>query len=199
MMKNYERYLNTTPAQYDSETLVSFFCRLLPDRKIVPLLTALGGKKILDVGLGTGRYTSLLLSKNIVIGVDRNPHLCSLPIKMYKGDAARLSSVVNGEKFDVVLSTWMTEYLNSEQMTAFFAEVKKVLTLDGLFITTVISRFGLGFIYVKSAALLKGIDKYAYSKRQISHKMRKAGFDDFRIIDLNSWFCVPWAYLVIAK
>ena len=198
-MKNYERYLKTTAEQYDKKTIMSYFCRVPSDKKIIPLLSEIKNKKILDVGLGTGYYSRILTKGNYVAGVDRNPHLCKLPIKMYKGDATKLTKLVQDEKFDIVLSTWMTEYLNEEQLSAFFAESKRVLNNDGKLITTVISKYGFGFIYVTAAKILRGISKYNYHPKQIIKKLKDAGFTNIKIIKLNSWLRFPWAYMVVAE
>ncbi len=198
-MKNYQRYLKTTAEEYDKKTVMSSLCRTLPDRKIIPVLQELKDKKILDVGLGTGHYTRIFLTENNVTGIDRNPHLCKLPIKVYEGDATEISRLVGDEKFDCVASTWMTEYLNPDDLSTFFSESKMVLKTDGRLITTVISRYGLGFMYITMAKLLKGIDKYNYTKKEVAEKLRAAGFADIKIINLNSWLGIPWAYLAIAR
>ncbi|MHC4618681.1 MAG: class I SAM-dependent methyltransferase [Planctomycetota bacterium] len=83
-MKNYERYLTTTAEEYDKKTIMSYFCRVPSDRKIIPLLSEIKGKKILDVGLGTGRYSRILTKENEVVGIDHNPHLCKLRFKFTK-------------------------------------------------------------------------------------------------------------------
>ena len=103
------------------------------------------------------------------------------------------------EKFDIVFSTWTTEYLNYEQLGAFFAESKKVLKNNGQIMTTVISRYGLGFIYITLAKILRGISKYNYRKKQVIEKLKEAGFADIKIIKLNSWLYFPWAYMAIAE
>ena len=198
-MKNYERYLKTTAEEYDKKTVMSYLCRVPSDRKIIPLLSEIANKKILDVGLGTGRYSRILSKNNLVVGVDHNPHLCKLPIKVYNGDATELTRLVNEEKFDIVISTWMTEYLDQEQLSAFFAESKKVLNNGGKLITTIISKYGFGFLYVTAARLLRGIDKYNYGKKTVIAKLKEAGFSTVKITTLNSRLYSPWAYLVIAE
>jgi cyclopropane fatty-acyl-phospholipid synthase-like methyltransferase len=165
----------------------------------MPVLSEYRDKKVLDVGLGTGYYTRLLCAQNNdVVGVDRNPHLCRLPIKVYGGDATELSKLTEGKKFDLVLSMWMTEYLDSRQLQAFFAESKKVLKSDGKLITTVIANQGLGFLYVTGAKIVKGINKYCYKRKTTVDMLKRAGFENVRVVLLNSWCFVPWAYLVIA-
>ena len=198
-MKNYERYLKQTAEEYDKRTIMSYFCRLPSDRKIFPLLAEIKDKTILEAGLGTGYYTRALIDDNTIVGVDRNPHLCKLPLKVYKGDATELSKLVNGQKFDMVISVWMTEYLNPQQLEDFFAESKSVLKEGGKLLTTVISNYGLGFIYITLAKRLRGINKYNYRKEKVTEKLEKVGFNNIKIINLNSWLYFPWAYLIIAE
>lgn len=178
---------------------MTYLCRMPADRKLVPAISQIKGKSILDVGLGTGDYTRLLINDNKIVGVDQNPHLCKLPIKVHKGSATELSTLVAGEKFDAVLSTWMTEYLSREQLTAFFKEARKVLANQGMLITTIISKYGFGFLYVTAAKIIRGIDKYNYTKKEVVDMLKEAGFVDIEIVNLSSRLYVPWAYLVTAK
>ncbi len=198
-MKNYERYKSVSTADYDKKTFMFWLCRVPSDKKILPYISGLKNKKILDVGLGTGYYAKMLIKNNNVIGVDQNIHLCRLPIRLYQGDATQLSKIVKSEKFDVVFSTWMTEYLNPEQLSAFLSEAKKVLNENGTFISTFISNYCLGYAYIKLAKTLKNIDKYYYSKKQILELISQAGFKDIEIININSWLNIPWAYMVTAE
>ncbi|MFH1614697.1 MAG: class I SAM-dependent methyltransferase [Planctomycetota bacterium] len=198
-MKNYERYSNVTSRQYDKKSVMYYLCGVPSYRKIYPLISNLKGKNILEVGLGTGFYTKILLKNNMVIGVDVNPHLCQLPIRLYKGSATELSRLVGDERFDLVFSILMTEYLADDELQAFFVESRKVLNKDGRLITTVISSHGMGFAYIFLAKTLKGISKYCYKRKAIIEKLTAAGFDRIEILRLNSWLGVPWAYLAIAQ
>jgi ubiquinone/menaquinone biosynthesis C-methylase UbiE len=198
-MKNYERYKSVNAEDYDKKSLMSLFCRIPSDRKIIPYISCLNNKKILDVGLGTGFYTKILMENNKVVGIDQNIHLCKLSIPLYKGDATQLSNIVGNEKFDVVFSTWMTEYLNPDQLSSFLTEAKKVLNEQGMLISTFISNYCLGCAYIKLAKILKNIDKYYYSKKQILELISQAGFKDIEIININSWLNIPWAYMATAE
>ena len=195
----HERYAAYTPQSYAKQGIMTYLCRMPADRKLVPALTAIKGKRILDVGLGTGDYTRLLLDANEVTGVDQNPHLCTLPLKVHKGDATELSALVGGEKFDIVLSTWMTDYLSGEKLQRFFCEAKKVLRDGGQLITTTIRPNGWGIIYLFLARYWRGVDKHGCAKRRVAEKLQKAGFSEIEMINLNSWLGIPWACLVVAK
>ena len=194
-MKNYDRYQTETPESYEKKGIMDFVRKPSDRRIIIPLISQIKGKRILDVGLGTGWYTKFLLEDNKVVGVDQNPHLCRLPITVHKGDATKLTELVGGEKFDVVLSTWMTDYLNRQQLQQFFNEARKVLKNDGRLITTIISKYG--FLYIAAAKMIRGIDKYNYTRKRTLDMLEKAGFTDIEIINLRRFY-IPWAYLVVA-
>jgi len=198
-MHNYERYKTVTAESYEKKGILYRVRKPSDDGMIIPLISHIKGKRILDVGLGTGWYTKFLLEDNAIVGIDQNPHLCRLSITVHKGDATKLTELVGGEKFDVVLSTWMTEYLDGQQLQQFFNEARKVLKDDGQLMTTIISKYGFGFLYITAAKMIRGIDKYNYTRKSTLDMLGKAGFTDIEIINLNSWLYIPWAYLVIAR
>jgi hypothetical protein len=47
--------------------------------------------------------------------------------------------------------------------------------------------------------MIRGTDKYNYTKKYAADMLKDAGFVDIEIINLDSWFHIPWAYLVIAR
>jgi SAM-dependent methyltransferase len=198
-MENYDRYKTATAESYEKKGVMDYLVRIQSDRRLIPLIGGIKGKRILDVGLGTGRYTRLLLQANQVVGVDRNPHLCPFQIEVHRGDATQLAELVGAERFDIVFSTWMTEYLSPEQLSGFFRQAKMVLNDNGELMSTIISKYGFGFLYVTAAKLLRGIDKYNYTKERVVDMLREAGFADIEIINLNSWLYIPWAYMVVAR
>ncbi len=198
-MANYDRYKSETAESYEKRCLMDYLVRIPSDKKLIPIISQIKGKKILDVGPGSGRYTKLLLNDNEILGIDRNPHLCRLPIKVLQADATQFVGLVGPKSFDMVFSTWMSEYLNPEQLSEFFKQARTVLKESGEFVTTIISKCGFGFLYITAAGLLRGVKKYNYSKRIVSDKLRAVGFKEISIINLNSWIGIPWAYLVIAK
>ena len=198
-MTGYERYEGTTGKQCVKRTLMYYVCRVPANRRLIPAVRRIENKKVLDVGLGSGYYTELLLDKNTVVGIDQNPHLCELPITVHKGDATELSSIAEGEKFDVVLSTWMTDYLNGEQVRKFLTEAKAVLNDGGKLMATFPDTYGLGFFYVRAARYIRGVNKHTYSKKQVIEQLKTAGFNDIEIVKLNSWLHIPWAFLAIAQ
>jgi len=93
----------------------------------------------------------------------------------------------------------MTDYLDAGQVQTFLAEAKSVLNDGGKLIVTFPDTYGLGFFYVRAARLIRGVEKYTYSKKQIIEKLKRAGFTDIEIVKLNSWLHIPWAYMAIAQ
>ena len=200
-MKNFERYKTTNAKNYDKMGFCYLLWRKPSDRKMFPLIQSITKKNVCDVGCGTGYYSKLFLkNNNYTIGIDQNTHLSNgLDMNVIEADATGFSSETNNKKIDVVFSAWMTEYLNEEQLLSFFEESYKVLDEEGELITTVISKRGWGYLYIKLAKLIKKIGKYNYKKEKIVHLLNQAGFQNIKIISLNSWLSVPWAYLIRAK
>jgi cyclopropane fatty-acyl-phospholipid synthase-like methyltransferase len=139
------------------------------------------------------------MNGNKVCGIDQNPHLCQLPIKVYKGDAARLNEAVGEKNFDVVMSMWMTEYLNHEQLQAFLCQSRQMLSGGGMLLTTIIADKGMGILYVTAAKKLRHIAKYCYNISVVEKMTRQAGFNSVEIKTLNARLGLSWAYLVSAQ
>lgn len=197
-MPNYDRYRGMTAARYERWALTSWLCRIPSEPKLLAVLAGLRGLRVLDVGLGSGRYTRLLVEANEVVGVDRNPHLCELPITVHAGDATELSRHVAAASFDAVVSTWMSEYLAPGQLRAFFVEAGKVLRPGGRLVATVVSRCGLGWAYVRMARL-RGVAKYGHGRGEVLDGLAAGGFVERELVDLRGRMGLPWAYLVDAR
>ena len=199
-MPGHERYENITAVQYEKKTLMYLLTRITSDRTLRPLIGRIENCKVLDVGLGTGLYTTILLEHNCdVTGIDPHPHLCKLPITVHQADAGQLAKVVPSGEFDVVVSTWMTDYLDSEALAGFFSQARTVLKPGGKLITTVIRRYGVGLPYVAAAKLIRRINKYTYRGPEVLQFLRQAGFTDIQLIPLNAWLGIPWAWAVVAQ
>jgi len=111
--------------------------------QVLPLLGEVSGKKILDVGAGTGRL-ALRLSK---LGAEltaldvSESMLEKLKAKSYKlkaliGDAESLP--FENESFDIVVATFLIVHLKA--LKRFFNEAYRVLKPDGLFLVTNINQ-----------------------------------------------------------
>ena len=54
------------------------------------------------------------------------------------------------------------------------------------------------FVYHRGEKI-RGTDKYNYSKKRVADILKDAGFVDIEIINLDSWFHIPWAYLIVCR
>jgi SAM-dependent methyltransferase len=198
-VENYERYQESDSQQVSGRDILYYLCRQPSDVIIVPLLKNIAGKRIVEVGIGAGYYTRYVMDRNKVVGVDQNPQLCELAVETHKGDAARLSEAVGGRKFDIVLSMWMTEYLDREQLQAFLCQARQTLDEKGTLLTTVIADKGIGLLYITAAKKLRHIEKYCYNVCDVETMVRRAGFGRVEIKALNARLGLSWAYLVEAQ
>ena len=183
-MSNYDRYRYYTESQYEKKGLSYYFMKKQADKRLLPYVTHIRKKRVLEVGPGYGYYTKYLLKNdNHVSGLDINPELgANIGIKIVKGRADQLQDKIQ-DKYDRILSFFMTEYLDEIQMGEFMRQSIKLLDSEGIFATTVIVNKGLGWIYI-TLARLKGIKKYCYSSKQIRN-MIGAG-KAVRMIPLNT-------------
>ena len=187
------------PKDYDRKGLMYYLCRATSDKVIFQKLVHIKKKRILDVGIGTGYYATRLLGNNDLSAIDKNPHLNKSSIKVIEADASFFSHFFAGERFDVVFSTWTTEYLSEKQLIKFFNQSKEVLKSGGDLITTFVLPKGVGWLYVKMARYLKGIKKYYYSADRVKKLLNDAGFSDIQISELDALAGLSWAVLVEAK
>lgn len=196
-MSNYDRYQNYTEKEYNNKNISNFFMKNQADKVLLPYIGNIRGKRILEVGPGYGYYTKYLLKNdNNVRGLDINPELgANIGIEITKGRADQLQDVIH-DKYDRVLSFFMTEYLDETQMSQFMVQSIQRLETGGIYATTVIVNRGLGWLYI-TLARLKGIKKYCYSYKQI-RKMAGEG-KEVRMIPLNTILNIPFAVLVEIK
>lgn len=111
--------------------------------ELVPLLGALAGKKVLDVGAGTGRLSLPLANRGaIVTALDVSPKMLeSLKKKNSKtetvvGDAESLPFENN--TFDIVTAAFLIVHLKNP--TRFFDEAYRVLKDGGILVVTNINQ-----------------------------------------------------------
>lgn len=105
---------------------------------IKEMLPALTGKRIIDLGCGTGRFTFLLEGEKPaeILGVDLSDNMLQLAKKkaIKNGSAARFikadaSNAFTDEKFDLVFSSTLTHYV--PDLDAFFINVSRMLLPEG--------------------------------------------------------------------
>lgn len=117
-------------------------------RKVLELIGDVSGKRVLDVGCGSGVFIVELTKRGAyVVGVDysnkmleeakRQLSFFKVPKSRYtvkNADATKLP-FKNGE-FDVILATGLTDYLSDQQNKLFIKEAKRVLAKNGKLIVS---------------------------------------------------------------
>jgi SAM-dependent methyltransferase len=192
--KNYTRYEHFDLKKYSRKGFSYYIYRKPADTVILPLVQTLCHKRVLEVGLGAGYYTTYFLANGCdVTGVDINPHIgAQLGIPIVKATADDFSRYLDDKKFDVVASFWMTEYLNPGELQRFVMEALSVLNDGGWLITTIIAKAGWGKFYT-FASRLKNIAKFTYSRTEIAAIFFP---QEIAITDIPGKFALPFAYLV---
>ena len=115
--------------------------------ELVPLLGAIANKKILDVGAGTGRLTTMLANREaIVTALDASEKMLKIlrskcsdrsrPVTMVVGDAENLP--FDNDTFDTVTAAFLIVHLKDP--ARFFDEAYRVLKDGGLFVVTNINQ-----------------------------------------------------------
>lgn len=129
--KNYMRYRVTNEKLYTQHTLSYFLMRKPCDEIIIPRIKQISECDILEVGAGYGYYTSMILDKNNVEVADVNPTLCQhIGCPVYACNATELNDIIK-KRYDYILSFWMTEYLNEEDMRVFLRSAFAILNRGG--------------------------------------------------------------------
>jgi len=197
VLKNYDRYQNYSEQKYNKKGISYLLMKKQADRVLIPYLNGIKNKKILEVGLGYGYYTNYLIkNRNLVMGFDINPELGkNIGIEVVEGHANKLLEKIN-DKFDNVVSFFMTEYLNPEEMEEFITQSIQLLKPGGIFASTVIVNRGLGWLYI-TLARMKGIQKYNYSEKQIRNMIRAE--KKVTITHLRTILGIPFAFLIEAE
>lgn len=197
-MSNYDRYKadGENEANYNKKDLSYWLLRWNADRTIFPYLTKIKNEDILEVGIGYGYYKDAYFNDNNVTGYDVNAFLGKrLGIEIIEGEARDVRKV--GRRFNRVLSFFMTEYLDFDELTTFIKDSYNYLLEDdgGIIATTVIVNAGLGKIYT-TLATVKGIKKYSYSYKELEQMLEGM---NYTFTPLNSWFGIPFATLIEIK
>lgn len=191
---NYRRYKHFNLNAYERKGLSYFLYRAPGDRIVLPLLREMQHKRVLEVGIGAGHYTRYLLNNHChVTGVDINPHMgAHLGVNIIRATADDFTRYLAGEKFDLVASFWMTEYLAPQEFAQFLAESLRVVRSPGQFLTTFIDDAGWGRFY-RWASSVRRIEKFTYAVEAV-----KAMLPDYMVamIAIPGRFGLPFAHLL---
>ena len=101
------------------------------------LLEKIKGKKVLDLGCGTGIYTKILKRKGAKVqAIDISPKMIEIAKQYVRGVDFKIGTVYNlpykSGSFDIVLASLVVHYFAN--LDAAFEEVRRVLKKGGFFI-----------------------------------------------------------------
>jgi SAM-dependent methyltransferase len=195
--RGHERYRQFDRRRYHRKGLSYLLYRAMGDRVILPQLAQIRGQEILEVGLGAGYYTELLLENgNQVTGIDANPHMGEhLPVTIHEARADDFSRHIGQQSVDVVASFWMTEYLSPREVTAFVREAMVVLRPGGLFLSTFVADRGWGWFY-RTASRVRGITKYGYHETEMAPLLKGRAHE---IKSIPGRLGLPYAFMVMIR
>ena len=195
--QGHDRYRQFNRRRYHRKGLSYLLYRSMGDRVILPWLEQIREQAILEVGLGAGYYTEILLELgNQVTGIDANPHMGEhLPVTIHEAPADELSRHISEDSVDMVASFWMTEYLSPQEVTAFVRESMVVLCPGGLFLSTFVADRGWGWFY-RTASRVRGITKYSYRESEMAMLLEGRAHE---IVQIPGRLGLPYAFLVMIR
>ncbi len=146
--------------------------------ELIPLLGALAGKKVLDVGAGTGRLSLPLANRGAqVMALDVSPKMLELvkkknsQITTVVGDAESLP-FADGS-FDIVTAAFLIVHLKDP--IRFFDEVYRVLKDGGKFLVTNINQKDPPKVKTKSGEII--IESYYHRPEKIREILESLAFN----------------------
>ncbi|KKP59476.1 MAG: Demethylmenaquinone methyltransferase [Candidatus Magasanikbacteria bacterium GW2011_GWC2_34_16] len=146
--------------------------------KLLPLLGDLDGKKVLDVGAGTGRLTLKLAKAGAeVVALDVSEEMLKRimnyesRIKVVIGDAEDLP--FPNESFDFVTAAFLVVHL--KDLERFFDEVYRVLKPNGKFLVTNINQKEPPEVNTKEGIIK--IESYYHRPEKVVEELEKLAFN----------------------
>ncbi len=145
--------------------------------KLLPLFGEINGKKILDVGAGTGRFALILFNAGAqVVALDVSSEMLKMlanknkKIEIVVGEAENLP--FEEDYFDFVVATFLVVHLKN--LTAFFDEVYRVLKDGGRFIVTNINQKEAPEVKTKQGKIK--IESYYHRPEKIIKELENLAF-----------------------
>lgn len=146
--------------------------------KLLPMLGDVTGKKILDVGAGTGRLAIYLSNRGAeVTALDLSEKMMALIKRKNKkvmtkvGDAESLPFEENS--FDIVVAAFLIVHLKDP--SRFFDEVYRVLKEDGIFVVTNINQKDPPLVKTKSGEII--IESFYHRPEKIKEILESLAFN----------------------
>jgi ubiquinone/menaquinone biosynthesis C-methylase UbiE len=140
MEKEVREIYNRIAKRYHKLSANHFFNAYLEVPATISLLKNVKGKKVLDLGCGTGRHTIILKKRGArVWGLDLSPKMLEIAKTEIKGVDFKVGTVYNlpyrSNFFDVVVAGLVVEYF--KDIDKAFKEIHRVLKKDGIFVFSI--------------------------------------------------------------
>lgn len=182
-------------------------------KKVLAQVGDVKGKKILDVGCGSGVFMIEFIKRGAyVVGIDYSDTMLDIAkrelkrhklpngkYKIIKADATKLPFGKN--EFDIVLATGLADYLTAAQNKLFIKEVARVMKKDGILICgfpvrespVAFLRFGVGLWVRKKIMKLPPIQSW-FSIEEVRSLLKVGNLED---IKRDKVFYTMW--IILAK
>lgn len=156
-MKKYEDEIkevyDNLSKKYHKITAHHFFNTYLEVPETLSLLKNIRGKKVLDLGCGTGRHTKILKKRGAKVwGIDISPRMLEIAKREIKGVDFKVGSVYKlpykPKFFDIVFAGLCVSYF--ENLDKAFKEINRVLKRNGIFV------FSFGHPLINVTSYIKG-------------------------------------------
>ncbi len=157
------------------------------------------GKKILEIGCGTGLFTQKIARSGALINaIDISPRLIAKAKQNSMAENINFS-VMNAEKtsfenetFDAVVGSSVLHHLNLKPI---LHEIKRILKKDGIMIFTEPNMLNPQIFIQKNVPFIKKLmgdtpEETAFFKWKLSRELRESEFTDIRILPFD--FLHPW-------
>ncbi|TSC84660.1 MAG: ubiquinone/menaquinone biosynthesis methyltransferase [Parcubacteria group bacterium Gr01-1014_13] len=146
--------------------------------ELIPLLAGIAGKKVLDVGAGTGRLSVALANRDAqVTALDVSPKMLekikrkNAKIQTVVGDAESLP--FKNETFEIVSAAFLIVHLKDP--TRFFDEVYRVLKDGGIFVVTNINQKDPPLVKTKEGQII--IESFYHRPEKIKEILESLAFN----------------------
>jgi SAM-dependent methyltransferase len=156
---------------------------ILVSDRIIKLIKDIKGKKVIDLGCGTGRISKILSKRGAeVYGIDISKEMINiakkedLKSKYFVGDISNLPKILKKNKFDLALALLVFLYLDKKKMQKSLIEISKILKKGSTLIIADVhpcSRFLKGNI--KSVKYILNKNESYFSDNKVKAKIKRIG------------------------
>lgn len=216
-----KKYWQNTPELFSEKYTNNFFQNLSPVNiflskrrmEVLKLTKNLEGKKVLDVGCGSGILMLEFLKRGATVtGIDYSQKMLDLAkqeLNFYKVDKKKYKLILanatnlpfSDKSFDLVLATGLTDYMSDKDNQKFIKEAARVLKKDGSLIVSFpvenspfsIARYGIGLKIRQKVFKLPPIQNQ-FSLEKIRNFLKKE-----KMVDIKHTKIFATMWLVLAK